>query len=43
MEGRVKCLSPHNTSGVSGLNRDTAKSNTIEVNGDHFFKRKKNI
>ena len=27
--------------GVSGVNSVAAKSNTIEVNGDHFFKRKK--
>ena len=38
MEGWVKCLSPQNTSGVSGVNSVAAKSNTKEVNGDHFFK-----
>ena len=34
VEGCVKCLSPQNTFGVSGVNSDGAKSNTIEVNGD---------
>ena len=32
MERWVKCL---NTSGLSGLNRAAAKSNTIDVNGDN--------
>ena len=41
MEGWVKCLMSQNTSGVSGINSVAAKSNTIEVNGDHFFKCKK--
>ena len=30
MDGWVKCLSPQNTFGVSGVNRVAAKSNTIE-------------
>ena len=34
--GWVKCFSPLNTSGVSGVNNVTAKFNTIEVNGDSF-------
>ena len=42
MEGWGKCLSPQNILGVSGVNSIAAKSNTIEANGDHFFKRKKN-
>ena len=29
MEGWVKCLSPQNTSGVSGVNGVAAESNTI--------------
>ena len=41
MEGLGNCLSPQNTFGVSGVNRVAAKSNTIWVNGDQFFKRKK--
>ena len=41
MERWVKCLSPQNTFGVSGGNSVAAKSNTIEVNGDQFFKQKK--
>ena len=41
MEGLVKCLSPQSTFGVSGVNSAAAKSNTIEVNGDHFIKRLK--
>ena len=41
MEGRVTCLSPENNSGVSGVNSDAAESNTIEITGDHVFKRKK--
>ena len=40
MEGCVKCLSPQNPFGVSGVNSIAAKSNTIEVN-DWFFKHKK--
>ena len=40
MEEWVKCLSPHNTFGVSGVNSVAAKSNTIKVNGDSFFKRR---
>ena len=39
MEGR--CLGPENSFGVSRVNNVAGKSNTIEVNGDHFFKRKK--
>ena len=35
----MKGLSPQNTFGVSGVNRVAAKSNTIEVDGDHFYKR----
>ena len=31
MEGWVKCLSPLNSFGVSGVNCVAAKSNTIEV------------
>ena len=42
MEGWVKCLSPRNTFGVSGVNSVETKSNTIEVNCEHFFKHKKN-
>ena len=38
MEGWVKCLSPQNTFGVSGVHSVAAKSNTIEVTGDSFFK-----
>ena len=34
MEGGVKCLSPQNTFGVSGVNSVAAKSNTIEVTSD---------
>ena len=41
MEDWVKCLSPQNTFGVSGVNSIAAKSNKIEVTGDHFFKLKK--
>ena len=33
MEGWVKCLTPQNTFGVSGVNSVAAKSNTIEVTG----------
>ena len=33
MEGWVKCLSPQNTFGVSGVNSVAAKSNTIDVTG----------
>ena len=36
---RVKRLSPQNPFGVSGVNSVAAKSKTIEINGDHFFKR----
>ena len=36
-----KCLSPQNTSGVSGVNRVAAKSNMIKANGDHVLKCKK--
>ena len=42
MEGWVKCLSPQNTFGVSGVNSVAAKSNTSKVTGDQFFKHKKN-
>ena len=41
MEGRVKYFSPQNTFSVSGVNSVAAKSNTIEVNGDQDFNRKK--
>ena len=41
IEGRVKCLSPQNTSGVSGVHFVAAESNTIEVNGDSFFRHNK--
>ena len=41
MEGWVKCLSPQNTLGVSGVNSVAAKSNTIKVNVDNFFNVKK--
>ena len=41
MEEWVKCLSPQNTFGVLMVTSVAAKSNTIEVNGDHFFKRNK--
>ena len=37
----MKCLSPHNTFGVSGVNSVAAKSNTIEGTGDPFFRRYK--
>ena len=37
-DGWVKCLSPQNTFGVSGVNSVAAKSNTIEVNGAQVFK-----
>ena len=36
--GGWKCLSPRNTSGVSGVNFVRAESNTIEVNGESFFR-----
>ena len=38
MEGWVKCLSPQNTSGVSGVNFVGEVSNTIEVNGESIFR-----
>ena len=38
LEGRVKCLSPQNTSGVSGVNFLAAESDTIKVNGKSFFR-----
>ena len=38
MERWGKCLSPQNTAGVSGVNSVAAKSNTIEVDVDHFLK-----
>ena len=38
MEGEVH----KNTFGFSGVNSVAAKSKTIEVNGVHFFNRKKN-
>ena len=41
IEGWVKGLRPQNTLGVSGVNSVAAKSDTIEVNGDNFFKCKK--
>ena len=41
MEERLKSLSPQNTFGISGVNSVAALSNTIEVNGDHFFKQNK--
>ena len=41
-EGRVKCTSPQNTFGVSGVNSVAAKSNIIEGDNDQFFKCKKN-
>ena len=41
MERWVKCLSPRNTFGVSGVNGIAAKSNPIEVTGDHIFNLKK--
>ena len=36
------CLGPEQTFGVSRVNNVEVKSNTIEVNGDHFFQRTKN-
>ena len=42
MNSLFKCLSPQNIFGVSGLNCIAAKSDTIEVTVDSFFKRKKN-
>ena len=41
MEGWVKCRSPQNTFGASGVNSGAAKSNTDEVNGERFLKQKK--
>ena len=45
METWVKCLSPQNTLGVSGVDSDADNSNTIEVNGttssDVQYNRKK--
>ena len=43
MEEWVKCWSPQNTFGVSSVNSFAAKSNKIEVTGDHFSRRKKTI
>ena len=40
MEGWVKCLSPKNTFGVSGVNSVAAKSNTIEVNEVNYLRKK---
>ena len=40
MEGSVNRLSSQKTFGVSAANRVAAKSSTIEVNGEQFFKRK---
>ena len=37
-DGRVKGLSPQNTFGVSGVKSVAAKSNTVEVTGDHIYK-----
>ena len=34
MEGWVKCLSPENTAGVSGVNSVAAESNTTEDSMD---------
>ena len=36
--GGVRCSNPQNTFGVSGVNSDAAKTNTIQVTGDHFFR-----
>ena len=36
MEGLVKCSSPQNTLGVSGVNRVAAKSNRIKLIGDQI-------
>ena len=41
MGGWVKCLSPQNTSWVSGVNSVAAESSTIEVNSDLFFRHYK--
>ena len=41
MEGWGEVFESTNTSGVSGVNSVAAKPNGIEVNGDRFFKRKK--
>ena len=41
MEGDVKCLSPQNCFGVSGVNSVVAKSNTIGVTGYHYWNVKK--
>ena len=40
-EGCVKCLIPQNPSGVSGVNRVRAESNTTQVNRDQSFRRNK--
>ena len=41
IQGRVKCLSPQNTSEVFGVASVADKFNTIKVIGDRIFKRKK--
>ena len=43
MAGRVKCLSPQNTFGVSGVNGVAAKSKTIEVTGGPLLQTYKNV